>query len=81
MIGAQRLISQRPIIDLEIHNSLFKERRETLERMFAILNPLGYTYSILPTPRAPMEAVGWNMDLAELAKHNNPHVFCLPVWG
>lgn len=81
MIGARRVISQRPIIDLEIHNMLFRDRCETLEQMFAILNPLNYAFSILPTPRSAMQFAGWNVDLSELAKHENPHVLCLPVWG
>jgi len=82
MRGAQRVLSQRPIIDLEIHNFLYQDPRATLAEMFGMLAPLQYVYSVLPSPDdGAVQPAGWNIDLSELASYYNPHVFCLPVWG
>jgi FkbM family methyltransferase len=82
MRGAQRILSQRPIIDLEIHNFLFRDRKATLSEMFGMLAPLQYAYSVLPRAHeGAVQAVGWDIDLSELASYDNPHVFCLPVWA
>ena len=82
MRGAQRVLAQRPIIDLEIHNFLYRDRLATLSEMFRMLAPLQYVYSVLPAPHCGnIQAIGWKIDLSELAKWDNPHVFCLPIWA
>jgi FkbM family methyltransferase len=80
--GARSVLAERPIIDLELHNFLFADRRAVLEEMFAILQPLEYVYALLRVPHEGyVEALGWRVDLAELARWDNPHIFCLPVWA
>jgi FkbM family methyltransferase len=81
MRGSQRILSHRPIIDLEIHNHLFSHRSDTLTEISGMLSPLNYIYSLLPQPRGIMQPMGWDLDLSELAKYDNPHLFCVPVWG
>jgi FkbM family methyltransferase len=78
--GAGRVLSARPIIDLELHCHWFEDRNATLAEIFSLLQPLGYVYSVLSRPNETIRAVGWNIDLAELAFYENPHVFCIPVW-
>jgi len=82
MRGGRRVLSQRPIIDLELHNHLYRDRIATLSEIFGMLAPLEYVYSVLPDPcKDTVHAAGWHLDLAELAAYDNPHVFCLPVWA
>ena len=76
------MLAQRPIIDLEIHNFLYRDRLAMLSEMFGMLAPLQYVYSVLPEPHSGIiQAIGWKIDLSELAKWDNPHVFCLPIWA
>jgi hypothetical protein len=80
MRGAGRILSTRAIIDLELHCAHFEDRNGTLSEIFSLLKPLGYVYSVLLRPHETVRAVGWEIDLAELACYENPHVFCTPVW-
>ena len=78
--GARRVLSQRPIIDLELHCCLFENRNGVIAEIFSILRPLSYVYSVLARGDDIVREIGWNIDLTELAQYDNPHVFCLPVW-
>jgi len=80
MRGARRVLSQRPIIDLELHCSLFENRNDVIAEIFSILEPLNYAYSVLPRPDGAVLATHGNINLTELAQYQNPHVFCLPMW-
>jgi FkbM family methyltransferase len=80
MRGARRVLSQKPIIDLELHCFLFENRNDTIAEIFSILEPLSYAYSVLARPDGVVLATEGNINLAELAQHHNPHVFCLPMW-
>jgi FkbM family methyltransferase len=77
--GMTSVLAQRPMIDLEIHNFLFADRLGTLGAIFAILDRQGYSYEVLPEPPDAIVAIGPRMDLAWLAQHYNPHVFCTPL--
>jgi FkbM family methyltransferase len=77
--GARRVLTQRPIIDLELHCCLFENRNEVVAEIFSILEPLAYTYSVLARGDDVVRDGGWKIDLMELAQYENPHVFCLPV--
>lgn len=74
--GATALLAQRPIIDLEIHNFLMADARGFVGGIFAILDTLGYQYSVLPEPVSAMVECPGGMDLDWLAGLDNPHVFC-----
>jgi FkbM family methyltransferase len=77
--GARRVLSGKPIIDLELHCSLFANRVATLTEIFAILEPLGYSYSVMARPEDVTHPIGWRLDVGELGRYGNPHVFCLPA--
>jgi FkbM family methyltransferase len=79
MRGARRVLAQRPIIDLELHNFLFPDRFDTLSEIFAILDRLNYSYEALPEPFDEIVQIGPKMDIAWLEKFYNPHVFCTPL--
>jgi FkbM family methyltransferase len=78
--GARRVLSERPIIDLELHCCLFEHRNDVIAEIFSLLEPLGYAYSVLARGDDVVRSTGWNINLMELAQYDNPHVFCLPVW-
>jgi hypothetical protein len=77
--GAQRVVRQRPFIDLEIHNFLFRDRLSTSEQIFGILPAKNWKYEVLPTitDRATVPIEG-ALDFHWLSKFDNPHVFCTP---
>lgn len=76
--GMSRVLAQRPIIDLELHNFLFADRRTTLAEILAILHPLGYDWSLLGDIGGNIEHVGATLDLDRIATFDNPHLFGLP---
>jgi hypothetical protein len=80
MRGARRVLSERPIIDLELHCFLFENRNDVIAEIFSILGPLNYAYSVLARPDGVVLATEENINLTELAQYHNPHVFCLPMW-
>jgi FkbM family methyltransferase len=78
--GAGRALRRRPIIDLEIHNHLFPDRRSALEEIFGALSSFDYCYSWLPLAfEGEIRPMGWRVDISEIAQFDNPHLFCLPV--
>ena len=78
--GAKQSLRRRPIIDLEIHNHLFADRRSSLDEIVSTLSTLGYCFAWLPRPfEGEIQPLGWRVDLAEVARYDNPHLFCLPV--
>lgn len=76
--GARRILSQRPIIDLELHNFIFDDRAKTLRAIFEILDRIGYAYEVLPEVFSDIVKIDGKIDLEWLAGYDNPHVFCLP---
>jgi FkbM family methyltransferase len=77
--GARRVLSQRPIIDLELHCCLFQNRNAVIAEIFSVSELLSYEYSVLARGDDVVRATGRKINLTELAQYDNPHVFCLPV--
>lgn len=76
--GARRILSQRPIIDLELHNFMFGDRIKTLRAIFDILDAHCYAYEVLPEIFEGVKKIEGGIDLRWLAQYDNPHVFCVP---
>jgi FkbM family methyltransferase len=76
--GAAGVLRQRPFIDLELHNFLFKDRQATLDAIFALLDACDYRYEVLPEVFEAVVPVGSAVDTAWLSSFYNPHVFCIP---
>lgn len=77
MKGMRRTIAQKPIIDLEIHNFLFKNRAADLSRLGAAL--AGYRFTVLGDIFGEMKYMGASFDIEYLMQFENPHVFCEPT--
>lgn len=72
--GSRRVISQcRPIICLELHCFLFKDRAAVLEEIAALLE--GYSFDVLDNILGQPHKLS---DLRDLAHLENPHLFCIP---
>lgn len=76
--GARKILSQRPIIDLELHNFIFSDRIKTLQGIFELLDPHCYAYDVLPEIFSEIVKIEGAIDLQWLAQYDNPHVFCVP---
>lgn len=79
--GARRILAQRPIIDFEVHNFLFEDRKATLSKIFKILKPSIWTYEVLPQVISETVKIDGAIDIDWLATIDNPHVFCTPRGG
>jgi FkbM family methyltransferase len=77
--GARRLLRQHPVVDLEIHNFLFADRRRSLASIETILSPVHSTYDVLGEVLSQdLRHFDGPLDLEWLASFENPHLFCTP---
>jgi FkbM family methyltransferase len=77
--GMRRVLAQRPIIDLELHNFIFGAKLSTLRDIFAILDPLQYSWHLLSEIGETPIDIGSRLDVQQLAAFDNPHLFGIPV--
>ena len=76
MIGARHVLKRdRPVLDLELHNSIFADRRSTLRQISEILAPLQYRYEVLPEIAGEIVPLD-RFDIDYLSRFDNVHVFC-----
>jgi FkbM family methyltransferase len=79
LLGARRVLKQRPTVALELHNLLFANRRKTLARIIEILSPAYWTYDVLGEIFSlHFRHFDGPVDLEWLASFDNPHIFCIP---
>ncbi len=76
--GMPRILAQRPMIDLELHNFIFNDKYLTLSEIVAILNPLRYQWELLGEIGGAPVPIGTTLEVAELARFENPHLFGVP---
>ncbi|MBZ9744873.1 FkbM family methyltransferase [Mesorhizobium sp. CO1-1-7] len=74
--GMPRILDQRPIIDLEIHNFLFSDRTRRLSQLAVLLSGRGYKFTLLGEIFGEFRDLGGIFDIAQIAPFDNPHVFC-----
>jgi len=77
--GMRRVLAQRPIIDLELHNFIFCDKLETLRDIVAILDPLEYRWQLLGEIGEIPLHIGSLLDVQQLAAFVNPHLFGIPA--
>jgi FkbM family methyltransferase len=76
--GARRILSQRPIVDLEIHNFLFAKPTEALGKIFSFFPADQWRLEVLPEIFSETRPVDGPVDTGWLSTFANPHVFCVP---
>lgn len=74
--GAERVLSQRPFLMLELHNFLFLDRKETVLEVLSILRRHGYY--IWVDDSTPLD-IGLDPDPEWLASLERPQMYCVPV--
>jgi FkbM family methyltransferase len=75
--GMPNVLRQRPIIDLELHNFIFADRRGTLSQILDILRPLGYSWELLG--EVVEKPVKTGLDIERIIAFDNPHLFGAPT--
>ncbi|MCK8782959.1 FkbM family methyltransferase [Roseomonas sp. NAR14] len=75
--GARRILSARPYLMLELHNFLFRDRRQTVAGILRILDEFGYYLWVDDFTRA-MD-VGRSPDPVWLAGLTHAQLYCVPV--
>ncbi|SDR02096.1 methyltransferase, FkbM family [Rhizobiales bacterium GAS191] len=77
--GASHILSTRPIIDLELHNFCFDDRRAHVDAVMAFIEPLRYRFQVMAEVLSqPTEPVT-TLDKDWIASLENPHIMCLPL--
>ena len=76
MRGARRVLSNKPIIDLELHN--FIHNGSVLRKIRRLLMRLGYSFYLQETIHFPPHGPYDDFDVAALSNQENPHIFCVP---
>lgn len=75
--GMQAVLAHRPILNLELHNFLFKDRIETLSAIKKMLDPLNYSWEIQGTNAEAPQPLP-RIDLVAIAALDNPHLLGTP---
>jgi FkbM family methyltransferase len=75
MRGAHRVLSGRPVIDLEIHN--FIHHGMPLQEIRQTLMDLNYCFYVQDTPRDIPHGPFLDLDLVDVSAQSNPHIFCV----
>lgn len=76
--GATKVLAGRPFVNLELHNALFSNRRETMAEIFEIFDHERWTYHVLAEQHHNIRAIDGPMDIEWLAAFDYPHVFGVP---
>jgi FkbM family methyltransferase len=79
--GMPKVLRQRPIIDLELHNFIFSDRRGTLGEILAILNPLAYSWELLGGVVDKPVKIERDLEVEQIVAFENPHLFGVPAAG
>jgi FkbM family methyltransferase len=77
--GSIKLLEQRPIIDLELHNFMFSNRVAHVTAVMSIIKRFGYRFEVFPEIFDKPVDLGETFDATWLAQFDNPHVMCLPT--
>jgi len=77
--GMPETLGQAPILDLEIHNFLFKDVEKTLTEILKILAPLRYEWTILGEISGEPVSAGKKLSVQDIIVFNNPHLFGVPL--
>jgi FkbM family methyltransferase len=75
--GMRRVLAQKPIIDLEIHNFLSQDPATDMSKLAIALD--GYRFTALGEIFGQQRDMGTLFDLDYLMQFDNPHVFCEPA--
>jgi FkbM family methyltransferase len=76
--GAPRILAQKPIINLELHNALFEDRRAVATEIFRLFDPARWVYHVLPEQDEPIRIFDGPLDVDWLGTWNYPHIFGIP---
>lgn len=77
--GMSKVLRQRPIIDLELHNFIFENKTETLSAIFDLLRPMEYSWELLGEIAEQPAKLGMALPLDRIAAFKNPHLMGVPL--
>ena len=73
--GARRVLSGRPVIDLELHN--FIHYGIPLQEIRQTLMDLDYCFYVQETPHDIPRGPFLDLDFVDVSARSNPHIFCV----
>ncbi|QND52839.1 FkbM family methyltransferase [Phyllobacterium sp. 628] len=79
MLGAPKILSDRPFINLEIHNYLFDNPAKTTSKIVEIFEDLEYSFKVDGYDGKEVVDVGTSLDVAWLTSFKFAQIFCTPV--
>lgn len=79
MLGAQRILSDRPFINLELHNFLFDDPAKTVSKIVEIFHDLKYSFKVDAYDDNCIVDVGTTLNVSWLMRFKFVQLFCTPV--
>jgi len=79
LLGAPKILSDRPYINLELHNFLFDDPAKTVSKIIQIFRDLEYSFKIDAYDDKEIHDVGMSPDIAWLTSMRFSQLFCTPV--
>ncbi|MBA8878926.1 FkbM family methyltransferase [Phyllobacterium myrsinacearum] len=79
MLGAPRILSDRPYVNLEIHNYLFDNPVKTMSKIVEIFHDLEYSFKLDGYDGKEVVDAGVSPDVAWLTSFKFAQLFCTPV--
>ncbi|WP_047454542.1 FkbM family methyltransferase [Rhizobium rhizogenes] len=79
LLGAPRILSDRPVINLELHNFLFDDPVRTVSKIAEIFHDLEYSFKVDGYDDKEVVDVGMSLDIAWLTSFKFAQILCTPV--
>ena len=79
MLGAPRILSDRPYINLELHSFLFEDPTKAVSKIAQILEDLEYSFKVDCYDGKDIADVGTTLDVNWLTSFKFVQLFCTPV--
>ena len=79
LLGAPKILSQRPYINLELHTYLFDNPVKTVSTIMGIFQDLNYSFKVDAYDGKDVVDVGMSPDITWLTSFKFVQLFCTPV--
>ncbi|NTI74873.1 FkbM family methyltransferase [Rhizobium rhizogenes] len=79
ILGAQKILADRPFINLELHNFLFQDATMTTKKIVDIFEALEYRFQVDGYDDKGIVDAGMSLDVAWLTSFRFAQIFCTPV--
>ncbi len=76
--GAQSILKQRPVLDIEMHCFAFSDRKKFIREFIDLIPVEDYDFEVLEEIFSPIKRIENIKELEGLIRFDNPHLLCTP---